>query len=375
MKVHADKDYSQPELMRGSWALRPASVVTALLAMVCGAFVLSVGDLVEGASLNRAVKFADAGGLAYAALALFLGLKSRRPEAWSLGFALACIALSKTMAPLADLLDLPGKRVIGAGLFALGAVTFINFAQRFPQPLTADKCMSFPGWRLVRKLVTMFMPPFRLWIVLGCTVFVVALMTATGVEEPAHPLHAMTTALVIGFGALCMTVNYQSSNALGRRKLFWVAQAVALSLLIALLYASFRLLARALDVDLPASPGYWLEIVRDVAVLSCLTIALFFAGSIDPTLVIRKTAVYALATTAAVFLFTVFENYVASEMASRLNLDDKVVASIGGAFVGLIFQPMREAINRLCMRVFAGAGVGPMPDAGHERVDFSPNPL
>jgi hypothetical protein len=366
--MQAEKHSPDSELRRNRLKLsRPAAVTAALVTLVCGVVVLSVSDRAGSASLSEAVVFHNAGALAYAALALFLGLRSNRPEAWSLGLALSCIALSNALTTLVYILDSPGKSLISAGLFALGSSAFINFTQRFPYPLTPEKCRDHLRSLWTRRLATFFLRPLRLWGSLYGLFFIAALMTGSGLSEANPPLRVLISTLVIGFGALFMTVNYRASDATGRRRLFWIAQAVALALCMTLLYASFGSLALALDINFPASLDYWWYLTRSAAILICLTIALFFAGTIDPALVIRKTAVYGLAASSVFFLFAVFENFVAGELASRLHLNDKLIASLGGAGVGLAFHPLREGINRICTRVLARlAGPVHLQKAGQE---------
>ncbi len=337
-----------------SGSLRFASVAVALVAMTCGVVGLLVGAPAEGSSLSGPMSFPVIGGLGFAALALIAGLKSNRLEAWSLGFALACIALTNIMANLVYVFDLPGKRVASAALFALAAVAFLNFTRLFPYRLTPEKCQDSLKLRWVRGAVTLLLRFFLYWmVVLWCLFFATSFFAKTLPWEPAAPAEVLLNAFVIGLGALFVSVSYQTSDSIGRRRLFWIAQTVAVSLCASLLYASVRSLATALDLGSPIGLEKWWFLVRDVAILICLAISLFFAGEIDPELAIRKTAAFGLAISFLLFLFAVFENFVAGEMAGRLGLDDKLVASIGGAAVGLAFHPLREGINRICKRVLA----------------------
>ena len=93
--------------------------------------------------------------------------------------------------------------------------------------------------------------------------------------------------------------------------------------------------------------------------ITCLLTAVFYRGAVDPRLVVRRTAVYAIVTGTLVFTFAIFENYVADLMGGFLGLSSGMVQGVGAGAVALLLKPLHDLLGLMFKKV--------IPDASPER--------
>lgn len=356
----------------GFLPLRAAAAAVALLTVAVGVAALLLIARADGAGALPPGRGASGlallvvGNLGYAVLALFLAWKAAQPEAWGLGLALAAIGLNSCLSPvirLAGLSELPASTILLAGTYALGAVAFIRVAHSFANPLTEDDCRAFFRSDWARRAFTFWVRPRRVWLVLGGALFAIVLVLDLASDRwlpgsLGSSLHRALNLAVIGFGALGAWINYRTSDAAGRRRIVWILQAAFLALAIAVLHASAEILGAAVGFELPASSQTWAGLLSRFGMIACFVLAIFWAGAIDPRLVLRKTVVYSASISILVFLFAVVENVVSGYLADRLGLRNDLVAAVAGAAVGLSFHPLREGLNRFMTACFGLASAG-----------------
>jgi hypothetical protein len=86
--------------------------------------------------------------------------------------------------------------------------------------------------------------------------------------------------------------------------------------------------------------------IANLGLLSCLLLAVFYEGAIDPRLVVRRTAVYSFAIGMAVFLFAMFENYAVEVVANTLGIREGLLEAAAGAALALLLKPLHSILTR-----------------------------
>jgi hypothetical protein len=95
-----------------------------------------------------------------------------------------------------------------------------------------------------------------------------------------------------------------------------------------------------------------LNLLENLAQLVCVAAAVFYAGAISPSLVIRKTVVFGLTTSLLLFVFASVEVFLHHQIVHLLHVTDTLASSlIGGAF-GLTFHPVKHYLEGLIQKVF-----------------------
>ena len=312
---------------------RYASVVIAGLAIAFGAGHTLHGfpASVPAASVERILRIVNS--FSFAGLALLFAWKSERREAWVVGLSLAAINLNghKPEHPL------------GMISYVVACVAFLRSTQIFPNPLTPDDLRSLSRFEWVSKGFAFWLRPLNLWLWFGGL-----LVFATEIVGLSS---TMPNIVILAFGLTGMWANYRTSDETDRRRLFWILQATVWSLCIRIFRASLKFLAASLDLDLPDRLWTWAWLTHDLGVTAFFLLAVFYAGAISARLVLRKTAVYSLSISILIFLFAVVENYLSGYLSEQLGLEDRIVSAMTGAAVGLTFNPLREGLNRIALRL------------------------
>jgi hypothetical protein len=220
--------------------------------------------------------------------------------------------------------------------YIAAAGLFIRASQCFPRQLTKAQVRN-------RVLATLLRPAV-LWpvtIVLG----LIAEQMGGTIAAPAGRLG------ILGLAIAFFYINYRTGDADVRRKVLWF-------LAVAILAAVFTILAVAaklvLGNDAPESlrliVGVGLFSLSSLSIIWCVFAAVFYAGAISPSLVIRKTVVYGLTTALLLFVFATVEVFIHHQLVHFLHVTDTLASSlIGGAF-GLTFHPVKHYFEHLLLR-------------------------
>jgi hypothetical protein len=148
---------------------------------------------------------------------------------------------------------------------------------------------------------------------------------------------------ILGRAIAFFYIKYRTGDADVRRKVLWF-------LAVAILAAVFTILAVAaklvLGNDAPENlrliVGVGLFSLSSLSIIWCVSAAVFYAGAISPSLVIRKTVVYGLTTALLLFVFATVEVFIHHQLVHFLHVTDTLASSlIGGAF-GLTFHPVKH---------------------------------
>lgn len=325
-------------------AYRYASVVFAVLALAAG-----VDQLLDGSSTGFAEWILRAiHSFSFAVLALLFAWKSEHREAWIVGLALAAINLES---------KLPGNDSFNF-VYVVAAVAFIRSTQTFPNPLTAEDLRRLIPSERICRIFAFWLRPLHLWLGFGgMLMFAVEALGSSTIPN----------LVILAFGLTGMWANFRTSDEADRRRLFWILQATTWTLCVRLLRNSAHLLAASFDLDLPSHFSTWFGLINDLGVTVFFLLAVFYAGAISARLVLTKTVVHSLSISILVFSFAIVENYLSGYLAESLGLEDRLVSAMAGAAVGLTFNPLREGLNRIALRLFGKTALPGHPAISADR--------
>lgn len=269
--------------------------------------------------------------------------------AWRAGDSIAnlAIALAFTAASVTDSTivaleqhgvddTLPGE-IIGRVLYIFGAGLFLRASQLFPQRLTAQQVGN--------RVLAILLKPAVLW-----SVTIALSLAATQSTQPSVAAVARLVILVIGL--VYFYKSYRTGDGDTRRKVLWfLALAIAAAVLTVVAWA----IKLALGEDAPEP--LWLVIGVSVFALShllivgCIAAAVFYAGAINPSLVIRKTVVYGMTTALLLFVFATVEVFIHHQLVHFLHVTDTLASSLIGGVFGLTFHPVKHYFEHLLAKV------------------------
>ncbi len=230
----------------------------------------------------------------------------------------------------------------------------IRTTQLFPRTLaTSDRAKIGAATRLGRlsRPVFALIGPRRVWTFTLCLLLLLAITRS----ELVFHLGQFTVIAVV---VLTMVTNYRAGDAADRRKIYWLLLGAEILLVGRLAILLGEVALDWIGVPPDASMRYLRAPVwtlANIGLISCLLTAVFYRGAVDPRLVVRRTAVYAMATGTLVFTFAIFENYVAEMVARFLGLSEGLVGALGAGVVALFLKPIHDLLATFFKRVIPDA--------------------
>lgn len=234
------------------------------------------------------------------------------------------------------------------GSWLLAATTFLNFSAVFPTDT------GRPAWLTDRRI---WLVPVALTALSAVYSVLDALRLAPDPTRLPGPLVKYFIAPVllvllvawpiasVLFAFRLLLRNYRRATQFERWRALWVVAgctaALALIVLIAAL-TSFDILP-----DDPAVITTVLVVLPSVALLIVvlsLAIAVFYAGTFDPSLVIRKTTIYGVSGVLLTGLFALVENVISGTLARWLHLPASVSTVAASMAVALAIGPLRKLL-------------------------------
>lgn len=240
------------------------------------------------------------------------------------------------------------------GTFALGAALFIRASQLFPMPITAERLVTSPTiwgkYRALRTPLRALLRPVVLWPVIIVLSALPSTSTNSVVGESLR-------VLIVAMGIVYFYINYRSGDAEVRRKVLWFLAAAIATLAVSLLsVAAIAALGDTGSGLLRTVLAFTLRSVDSLAIVGCFAAAVFYAGAISPSLVIRKTVVFGLTSSLLLFVFASVEVFLHHQIVHWLEVTDTLASSlIGGAF-GLTFHPVKHFFEGLLKRFHGRRG-------------------
>jgi hypothetical protein len=221
--------------------------------------------------------------------------------------------------------------------FIAGAGLFVRASQHFPRRLTRAQV----GNRVLAALLR----PAALWPVVIALSLVATQFEVTWVGDVAR-------LVIIAFGIVYFYKSYRTGDADDRRKVLWfLAMAIAAAVFTVVVWAVKLALGDDAPEALRLAVGVTLFSLNSLSMVVCLAAAVFYAGAISPSLVIRKTVVYGVTTALLLFVFATVEVFIHHQLVHLMHVTDTFASSlIGGAF-GLTFHPVKHYFEHLLGRV------------------------
>jgi hypothetical protein len=306
----------------------------------------------SGALLARFVDMTDAfTALVLLGIALLIGWRAGdHPPNVAMALALAFAIGGDSLIMLAERMHADRTVVWIAAriLFFLGAAFYIRASQLFPRELTAGHIAASPTvWGRFRALRASATFALRIPVAWSLA----ALLTLPlAISDNAH-VHNAAQIGVVSIGILYFYITYRGDDAEAKGKVLWFFDAALATLVIAVVAIALR--AALMGSDSPELRQVLQVIVTTVnavALVTCFTAAVFYAGAVTPALIVRKTLVYGATVAALLFLFAAAEIYIVESLVHALHVDDRFASAFLGALFGLGFHPLKQRIEHFLKR-------------------------
>ena len=244
--------------------------------------------------------------------------------------------------------------------FILGAGFFILAAARFPRKLTPEDISSsrtiWSRIKPVRAALIFFLHAPAVWALVAVPA-ILGEFTESPIYFTAHWFTIVLMALTYFY------IMYRTGNVETRRKVLWFFE-LTLALLV------MNLLRRGILAVLPHHSSETLRVIISAVYYAafasvqvfCLCMAVFYAGAVSPTLVIRKTFVYGATAALLLFTYATFEAFVVNVLVDKLGVNDRFASALLGTVLALTFHPIKNRMEHALRRVrSAPAAPGLMP--------------
>jgi hypothetical protein len=224
--------------------------------------------------------------------------------------------------------------------YVLGAGLFLRASQQFPRRLTTEQAGN--------KVLAVLLKPMALWPIVIALTPVATFFNGT--------LYGSAARLVIlGLGATYFYKSYRTGDADVRRKVLWfLAMVIAAAALTIVAQAVRFVLGTGAPETLRLVVGVSLFSLNSLAIIGCLSAAVFYAGAMSPSLVIRKTVVYGATTALLLFVFATVEVFLHHQIVHLLDVTDTFASSLLGGAFGLTFHPVKHYFEHLLKRYQGG---------------------
>jgi hypothetical protein len=270
-----------------------------------------------------------------------------QPPNVSMALALAFIFSSDTVGSLLEQLRTPTpmRRTVDLLIFILGAAFYIRASQLFPRKLTPSEIASSPTvWRKIKPLrvvLIFFLRAPAVWV------FVTGITLAALLTDNAYISEAVRLLIVL-MGLVYFYVSYRSGDVDTRAKVLWFFEAALTSLVFGLVGAGVRaVLHETGSPALRVVVSVLINFVNYVAMVICISAAVFYAGAVSPALVIRKTFIYGATTALLLFGYAIVESYVVNLVVEVAGISDRFASALLGTLFGLAFHPIKNRMEHL----------------------------
>jgi hypothetical protein len=256
------------------------------------------------------------------------------------------------------------RQPVGVLTFILGAAFYVRAAQSFPRNLTPNDIASSPTiWGRIRPLrvvLIFFLRAPAVWA------FVTAATLLQYVAANLHFAEAIRLFIVL-MGLVYFYVMYRVGDVETRRKVLWFLESALATLVISLL-------AHGVNAVLHGTGSPTLRVVLSVflvganylAMVICISAAVFYAGAMSPAFVIRKTFIYGATAALLLFGYAIVEAYVVNLLVEVAGISDHFAGALLGTLFGLAFHPIKNRMAHLLRPLEHLAAPGVMPTSLHE---------
>jgi hypothetical protein len=240
------------------------------------------------------------------------------------------------------------RTAVNLPTFVLGAGFFILAAARFPRTLTpGDISSSRTIWgriKPLRAILIFFLHAWAVWIFIAMTEIFTALL--------GNPiLGSAFWIIIVLLGLIYFYLMYRSGDEETRKKVLWLLELTLVSLVLRVVWLSADAVlhdnvSKTLrDVILVA-----IDSVIAIAQIFCFCMAVFYAGAISPTLVIRKTFVYGVTVALLLFTYATAEAFLVNFLVDKTGISDRFASAFLGTVLALAFHPIKTRMEHALKR-------------------------
>ncbi len=315
--------------------------------------------VLEALAAVRSQKLGNAVALAYVADAVVWapwsligiliaarGVRTRGTTA--LAFAIVAVGLNWAAGDLEALngmMQLQWQRsaVVITGFIA--ARSFLRSCQLFPRPLAPADVLSqrasIFGMHWLQRSLVWLLWPWTTWMIAGAYALAVALSLGLVADVP-----------VVLLGLAFLRVSLRVGNRIVRRRVTWIIQTSLFFL--AMFLAIYALLSwlESAGVKLETRAWVYVGLCVPLGIGGCasLAMAVFSAGAVNPSLVLRATVVYGAAISLLLFALNVITSVLVDSATNAFGLSDRLVAATFGALAGALLEPFARMLRRFLER-------------------------
>jgi hypothetical protein len=88
-----------------------------------------------------------------------------------------------------------------------------------------------------------------------------------------------------------------------------------------------------------------------LALVICISAAVFYAGAISPALVIRKTFIYGMTAALLLFTYAIVEAFLVNLLVDVTSISDRFASALLGTLFGLAFHPIKNRMEHALRRL------------------------
>jgi hypothetical protein len=241
-------------------------------------------------------------------------------------------------------------------LFFLGATLYIRASQRFPRTIVPADVMASPTiWgrvRVLRVASTFLLRPWAVWVVVACLTALSILFSNVNVADAVRIVIAL-------LGILYFYITFRSGDVQARAKVLWFLEAAVAVVTVSVIALGLRaVLGDTPAPTLRASLTLVLGVLNNLALMICFVAAVFYAGAIDPALVVRKTLVFGVTASLLLFVFAALEHFLVHLLVHGIGVTNSIATAVLGALFGYAFHPVKHRLEHLLKRFLpTGGGV------------------
>ena len=250
------------------------------------------------------------------------------------------------------------KHALEIPTFILGAGFFILASARFPRKLTPDDISSsrtiWGKTKPLRAVLIFFLRAPAVWIF-------VAIVEILSDLSDLPVLPSINWFAIVLLSLIYFYINYRAGDVETRKKVLWFFELCLLSFVVRLVWISvhFVLSGKSLET-LDAVTSVILYSIYAVGQLFCVCMAVFYAGAISPTLVIRKTFVYGVTVALLLFAYATMEAFVANLLVDKIGVSNSFANALLGTVLALAFHPIKNRMEHGLKR-FGSRATPPEP--------------
>ena len=237
----------------------------------------------------------------------------------------------------------------------LAAAAFLSFAAAFPTDAGRPRWLTNSRiWLTALTIAAIdFLPTYlELFRIMGEWVAHLPKPLIAGLIIYLLTTHLLLPIAAVVLGVFLLVWNYRKANKAERRSGAVVVMGFTAALAIVLIAALIAIFELAPEGD-PTAFTFVLVVLPSLApfvIVLALAVAVFYTGTFDPSLVIRKTTVYALVGIVATGVFALVENLISGTLARWLHLPNSVSTIAASIAVALAVVPLRDRLARVMER-------------------------